>query len=69
MTEQKTHLENAISQQKQLISEIDELNRQVTIKRESAIKLQGIIEYLGSLEKNETEKQSVEFSKENEKEL
>lgn len=49
MTDQKNHLENAIAQQKELISEIEDLNRQVSIKRENAIKLQGIIEYLTSL--------------------
>jgi hypothetical protein len=59
MSEHKIHLENAISQQKELISEIEELNRQINIKREGAIKLQGIIEYISSLEKSSVS--SVDF--------
>lgn len=60
MSEHKIHLENAISQQKELISEIEELSRQMNIKRESAIKLQGIIEYINSIEKSSTPTPTVD---------
>ena len=46
MTEQQTHLQQVIEQQQQLVSEINTLNNQVATKRELAIKLQGVIEYL-----------------------
>ena len=46
MTEQQTHLQQVIEQQQQLIVEINTLNNQVAIKRELALKLQGVIEYL-----------------------
>lgn len=46
MTEQQTHLQQVIDQQQQLVAEINTLNNQVATKRELAIKLQGVIEYL-----------------------
>ena len=46
MTEQQTHLQQVIAQQQQLVAEINTLNNQVATKRELAIKLQGVIEYL-----------------------
>ena len=46
MTEQQTHLQQVIEQQQQLVAEINTLNNQVATKRELAIKLQGVIEYL-----------------------
>ena len=46
MTEQQTHLRQVIEQQQQLVAEINTLNNQVATKRELAIKLQGVIEYL-----------------------
>jgi hypothetical protein len=49
MTEQQTHLKNIIEQQKSLISEINELNSNLSIKKENFTKLQGIAEYLTSL--------------------
>ena len=42
------HLENLVNQQKQVVSEVNELNRQIEIKRETYLKLQGVIEYLTS---------------------
>lgn len=48
MNEQKNHLEQIINQQKILIDEINELSNSINIKKEQAIKLQGIIEYLNS---------------------
>lgn len=46
MTEQQQHLKSATDQQKQLIDELQKLTSEVNAKREMAIKLQGIIEYL-----------------------
>lgn len=46
MTEQQNHLKSVIEQQKILFSEIQDLNNQLTIKREMSLKLQGIYEYL-----------------------
>jgi hypothetical protein len=46
MTEQQTHLKSCVEQQRQLVGDIQNLNNQLTEKREIALKLQGIIEYL-----------------------
>ena len=46
MTDQQTHLKQVLEQQKGLIEEINALNSQITSKREMAVKLQGIAEYL-----------------------
>lgn len=46
MTEQQKHLKSVIEQQNALVDEISKLNTTITIKKENAIKLQGIIEYL-----------------------
>ncbi len=46
MNEQQTHLQQVIEQQQQLIVEINTLNNQVATKKELALKLQGVIEYL-----------------------
>ena len=46
MTEQQEHLSQAVEQQKNLIREVNELSEQLNMKREMALKLQGIIEYL-----------------------
>jgi hypothetical protein len=46
MTDQQQHLSSAIEQQKTLITEIQKLETDISKKRELAIKLQGIIEYL-----------------------
>lgn len=48
MTEQQQTLANAIESQKKLIDEINELNNSVAVRRETALKLQGVIEYLTS---------------------
>ena len=42
----RDHLQQVIEQQQQLVAEINTLNNQVATKRELAIKLQGVIEYL-----------------------
>jgi len=46
MTEQQEHLKAALDQQAALIDEIQKLNNTLTGKREIAVKLQGVIEYL-----------------------
>ena len=46
MTEKQQHLQQILAQQKQVIAEINDLNSQITTKREVALKLQGVIEYL-----------------------
>ena len=49
MTEQENHLKQVLTQQKTLVYEINALNNQITSKREMAVKLQGIAEYLDQL--------------------
>tara|TARA_B100001996_G_scaffold277614_1_gene218145 strand:+ start:1007 stop:1249 length:243 start_codon:yes stop_codon:yes gene_type:complete len=46
LTEQQGHLQQVLEQQKTLVNEINELNSQVSSKREMAVKLQGVREYL-----------------------
>ena len=46
LTEQQGHLQQVLEQQQTLINEINELNSQVNTKRELAVKLQGVREYL-----------------------
>ena len=57
-TTQQTHLDSAKEQLQGLLTEIQELNNQVAIKRETALKIQGVIEYLGQV--ISTEQQSAE---------
>jgi len=49
MTDQQNHLKQVLTQQKTLVDEINALNNQITSKREMAVKLQGIAEYLDQL--------------------
>ena len=49
MTDQENHLKQVLTQQKTLIDEINALNNQITSKREMAVKLHGIAEYLAEL--------------------
>ena len=49
MTDQENHLKQVLIQQKTLVDEINALNSQITSKREMAVKLQGIAEYLDQL--------------------
>ena len=49
MTDQQNHLKQVLEQQKGLIEEINALNSQITSKREMAVKLQGIAEYLDQI--------------------
>jgi hypothetical protein len=46
MTDQQKHLQQVLEQQNQVVAEINNLNNQLTIKRELALKLQGVLEYL-----------------------
>lgn len=67
MTEQQQHLSQALEQQKDVVNDINNLTNQLTIKKELALKLQGIIEYLEQIgvslpdeeEEEETEEQSA----------
>jgi prefoldin subunit 5 len=46
MTEQQEHLANLLQQRQSLSQELDNLNGQMTNKRELFLKVQGVIEYL-----------------------
>ena len=46
LNEQQGHLTQILDQQRTLVNEINELQNQVTTKREMALKLQGVREYL-----------------------
>jgi len=49
MTDQQQHLQQVLEQQQTLIAEINELTSQVDNKRQMAVKLQGVREYLEQL--------------------
>ena len=49
LTEQQQHLQSVISQQNTLIAEMNQLQETVDAKRQQAVKLQGIMEYLTEL--------------------
>tara|TARA_B100001250_G_C19651532_1_gene722907 strand:+ start:363 stop:530 length:168 start_codon:yes stop_codon:yes gene_type:complete len=55
MTEKQNHLQQILTQQKQVINEINDLNTQVVAKREIALKLQGVIEYLQQTDNSDEE--------------
>jgi hypothetical protein len=46
MTEQQQHLQQVLDQQQQLAQEFEELQKQISAKKELFTKLQGISEYL-----------------------
>ena len=49
MTEQtnhQSHLDSAIEQQKQILTETNDLQTQINTKKEIVLKVQGVIEYL-----------------------
>ena len=60
MTDQQQHLAQVLEQQKSLVNEINELTTQVESKKQMALKLQGVLEYLQQL--------GVELPKEDEAE-
>lgn len=70
MNEDQQNLASAIEQQRKLISEINELNTQINVRKESALKLQGIIEYLQvkgvTLPQQEPESEETEVQEETE---
>ena len=49
LTEQQKHLQSVLEQQNTLVSEINTLESQARSKREMAVKLQGIVDYLGGI--------------------
>ena len=49
LTEQQGHLQSILNQQKELANEINQLNAQLTSKRELFQKTQGVVEYLTTL--------------------
>ena len=48
LTEQQGHLKSILSQQKDLANEINQLNAQLTSKKELFNKTQGVVEYLST---------------------
>ena len=46
MTEQQEHLQNLLNQQKTITKEVQELQEQIELKRQTFYKVQGAIEYL-----------------------
>ena len=49
LTEQQGHLASILSQQKELANEINQLNVQLTSKKELFNKTQGVVEYLSTI--------------------
>ena len=49
LTEQQGHLQSILSQQKDLANEINQLNAQLTSKKELFNKTQGVVEYLQTI--------------------
>ena len=49
LTEQQGHLQSILSQQKELANEINQLNAQLTSKKELFNKTQGVVEYLSTI--------------------
>jgi hypothetical protein len=49
MTDQQQHLQQVLQQQTALVTEINDLNSQVEAKKQLALKLQGVAEYLQQL--------------------
>ena len=49
LTEQQGHLASILSQQKEFANEINQLNAQLTSKKELFSKTQGVVEYLQTI--------------------
>ena len=49
LTEQQGHLQSILAQQKELANEINQLNAQLTSKKELFQKTQGVVEYLSTI--------------------
>lgn len=48
MSNQKEHLDVVKAEREKLLKEIEELNNQLTLKKETFLKYQGIFEYLSA---------------------
>jgi len=49
LSEQQGHLQSILSQQKELANEINQLQAQITAKKELFQKTQGVVEYLNTI--------------------
>ena len=49
LSEQQGHLQSILSQQRELANEINQLNAQLTSKKELFNKTQGVVEYLQTI--------------------
>ncbi len=49
LTEQQGHLQSILTQQRELANEINQLNAQLTSKKELFNKTQGVVEYLQTI--------------------
>jgi len=49
LNEQQNHLAQVLQQQQTIVQEINNLNREVENKRQMALKLQGVAEYLDQI--------------------
>ena len=49
LNEQQSHLAQVLQQQQTLVGEINDLNNQVETKKQMALKLQGVAEYLDQI--------------------
>ena len=49
LTEQQGHLKSILSQQQELANEINQLQAQITSKKELFQKTQGVVEYLSTI--------------------
>ena len=49
LTEQQGHLQSILTQQRELANEINQLNAQLTSKKELFQKTQGVVEYLQTI--------------------
>ena len=49
LSEQQGHLQSILSQQKELANEINQLQAQITSKKELFQKTQGVVEYLSTI--------------------
>ena len=49
LSEQQGHLQSILTQQKELANEINQLNAQLTSKKELFNKTQGVVEYLNTI--------------------
>ena len=60
LNEQQSHLAQVLQQQQTLVSEINDLNSKVENKKQMALKLQGVAEYLDQIGVKLPEPESTE---------